>query len=105
MSATLSELSELPAVELASLSGGGTVGMTGGTTGAVGEGGLENVLQFGGLVAGQFAAGHFPGDQIVDLRFEGIRRWPGAGRLVAGAAGLQRGVDVGQGRRQRVVVA
>ena len=72
--------------------------------GTVGEGGLEDALQFGGLIAGQLAAGNFAGDKVVDLRFEiggrGVAcRWP-----VAGTAGLHRRIDIGQRRRQRVLV-
>ena len=56
--------------------------------GAVGERRLEDALQFGGLIAGQLAAGNFAGDQVVDLRFQVVGRRPRAAGLVAGAAGL-----------------
>src|SRR4051812_43481843 len=76
-----------------------------GPAGTIGESVLEDILQFGGLVAGQLPAGHFAGDQAVDFRFHGIRRRPGAGGLVAGAAGLQRAIDVRERRGQGVLVA
>ena len=41
-----------------------------GAAGAVGEGRREDALQLGGLIAGQLAAGHFAGNQAVDLRLE-----------------------------------
>src|ERR1700676_4000459 len=73
------------------------------TARAVGERGLEHALQFGGLVAGQLAAGDFALDQVVDLGFQ-IAGWFCATGLVAGPAALQRGIDIGQGGRQRVLV-
>src|SRR5882672_8275449 len=75
-----------------------------GPTGAIGEGGLEDALQFGGLVAGQLAAGDFAVDQVVDFGLQIIRRRSGAAGLVAGPALLQRGIDIGQGGRQRVLI-
>src|SRR5882757_8107051 len=72
--------------------------------GAVGESGLEDALQFGGLIAGQLAAGDLALDQIVDLGFQVIGRGSRPDGLVAGAAGLDRGIDIGQRRRQRVLV-
>jgi hypothetical protein len=56
------------------------------SAGAVGERGLEHALQFGGLVAGQLAAGDFAIDEVVDPGFEIAGRRPGAARLVAGPA-------------------
>ena len=38
--------------------------------GTVGERRLEDALQFGGLIAGQLAAGYFAGNQVVDLRLQ-----------------------------------
>ena len=75
-----------------------------GAAGTVGERRLEDALQFGGLVAGQLAAGDFAADQIVDLRLEIVGRGSGAAGLVARPARLQRGIDIGQRRRQRVLV-
>src|SRR6267154_348228 len=71
--------------------------------GTVGERGLEHALQFGGLVAGQLAAGDFALDQVVNLGLQ-IAGWFCAAGLVAGPAALQRGIDIGQGGRQRVLV-
>src|SRR5205823_14779309 len=73
-------------------------------TGTVGKGRLEDALQLGGLVAGQLAAGHFAGDQIVDLRLQVVGRRSGAAGLIAGPAALQRRVDVGERRRQGVLI-
>ena len=54
---------------------------------AVGEGCRENALQLGGLIAGQLAAGHFAGNQAVDLRLQvagcGNGSAAGAARAIA----------------------
>ena len=53
------------------------------TAGAAGECGLEHTLQFGGLIAGQLAAGHLTRDQVVDLRLEAVGRFGAAGLVLA----------------------
>src|SRR5258707_10666608 len=73
-----------------------------GTAGTIGEGGLEDALQFGGLVAGQLARGDLAADEVVDLGLD-VAGLAAAG-LVAGAAGLDLGIDVGQRRRQCALV-
>src|ERR1700681_4107473 len=74
------------------------------TTGAIGERCLEDALQFGGLVAGQLAAGHFASNQVVDLRLQIAGRGPCAASRITRPAALQRGVDVGQRGRERVLI-
>jgi hypothetical protein len=65
-----------------------------GAAGTVGEGILEYALQLGGLIGGQLAARYFALDQVgLDI----------AGRCAARSSALQRGVDVGQCRRQRAL--
>jgi len=49
----------------------------------------EHALEFVGLVAGQFAAGNFAIDEIVDLRLEIAGRGSRAAGLVARAPRLQ----------------
>src|SRR5258708_15393529 len=56
---------------------------TAGATGAIGERCLEDALQFGGLIAGQLAAGHFAGNQVVDLRLQIAGRGPCAASRIA----------------------
>src|SRR3954454_939083 len=75
-----------------------------GIAGTVGERGLEDALQLGGLVAGQFAAGNFAVDEIVDLRLEIAGRGSRATGLVARAPRLQRGIDIRQRRRQSILI-
>ena len=53
-------------------------GRVAGAAGAVGERRLEDALQLGGLIAGQLAAGHFAGNQGVDLRLQVAGRGIGA---------------------------
>ena len=77
---------------------------TTGATGAIGERCLEDPLQFGGLIAGQLAAGHFAGNQVVDLRLQIAGRGPCAASRIARPAALQRGVDVGQRGGERVLI-
>ena len=72
--------------------------------GAVGERGLEDPLQFGGLGAGELAAGHLARNQVVDLRLQiAGRRICAAGRG-ARAAALQRGIDIRQCRGKRGLI-
>src|SRR5262249_53040443 len=68
------------------------------------EGGLEDALQFGGLIAGELAAGYLTLDQSVDLRLQFAARGFGATRLIARLVGLKRRVDIVERRRQRRLV-
>jgi len=47
-----------------------TARAAGATRTAVRERRLEDALQFGGLIAGQLAAGDLAGDQVIDLRLQ-----------------------------------
>src|ERR1700733_14618122 len=59
-----------------------------GAAGAIGEGCREHTLQLGGLIAGQLAAGHFAGNQGVDLRLQVAGRSLGAAGRASRAIAL-----------------